>query len=238
MNPRINPNPGATSSFRYPLSDWQLGYQDKDSYDQSIAEAAYFQNGGDSVPCTYLICYNELSLWIGLTTNTGSFIQLSVAWGDNGCSHWDDNAPSISYGYTGPNGGNQHLNNCPYGYTTNYHSYLLEIWLDAYVTGDWYVYVFDATAYSTLFDTQLTVPTGTYAVNQNNIGVILEGSASSVDGNWLSPNSQGMSQLSYCDTSGCYNFGTINDYGSPGSGGVPSNIGESFSSSTSTFYKS
>lgn len=221
-----------SGAFNDPISDWQYGYNDADNNPVADGfEVTYQAQGGENINCQWWnFCTSEMTMWMGLTTNTGSFIQVSIAWGYNGCGIWSDGTPTFSAGWTGPSGSNPHLSNCPMGYSSQSQYYVLSIIFDWRISGEWSFTVYDSTTGKNIVGpTYLTEPTGSWTYDYN-MGVVMEGTDGGVDGSWLNPYGQGLYNLLYWDKQVQYfhfvNHGIINT-GSD----VPTNLGAFFTTS-------
>lgn len=152
-------------------------------------------------------------------------MQVTAAWGYVGCGNEAVSAPAFSIGWA--KGTDQHLNNCPSGWATEWHQYVMQIAFDEYVTGQWYFLIYDETSQSyVLSPDYISSITGTYFSTYENLGVIMEGSNSNVDGTWIPSGGLGFSNLLYWDAGGTnYHWvhSPLNIYTSPGQP-VPSNV--------------
>lgn len=164
--PGFRAPPGPSSSGPQPMTSsyfWQQGTRDMDSPSYNIVGAStyYTFSGG-----TYYSTSNTLDIWLYIYTNTGQFIQVTVAWGNVNCGQTATSAPIFSIGY------GSSLSNCPSGTAVNGDTYYLGI---SYYAGSnqWLLSVYDTTNGTFVVLTYVNV-SGTY-VSPTNFGVAMEG---------------------------------------------------------------
>ncbi len=155
--------------------NWLYGVTDSDNIQELTGASVDYSYGGG----TYCCDYSSINLWLGITTDQGLFIQVTVTWGVSNCGTRATNLPVFSVGWA--QGQNyQSISQCPFtGYKIiKGDQYVLQAAYDLFGTKYWYVSVYDQTIQTYAIPptdiTNVSSTPGTY-VPGGQMGAVLEG---------------------------------------------------------------